>query len=208
MPMAQILWVETESLEDLMNMPTIWAVKSDALRNAHRVNKIGLLPKGADEEARHRLPPSPDLHHLVLGRLAADQSLDMVGPALEGVALLVEVVVALIDPDNATECSAAVVENLLDDFNPNAEPLHPGGDTSAHIMQRPPLRELGAPIEIPLEPTVASDRSAPIAGEDEVAADKARLGCNDAPSLRRQRYCVWHAVLDALARQIPKRVAG
>src|SRR5262249_19602177 len=88
MPMAQILWVETESLEDLMNMPTIRAVKADALRNRHRLNKIGLLPKGADEEARHRLPPSPDLHHLVLGRLAADQPLDVIRPALQRVALL------------------------------------------------------------------------------------------------------------------------
>src|SRR5262249_55725668 len=52
------------------------------------------------------------------------------------------------------------------------------------------------------------DRSAPIAGEDKVAADKAWLRSNDAPSLLRQRYCVWHAVLDALARQIPKQPGG
>src|SRR5262249_55227980 len=132
----------------------------------------------------------------------------MVSRALQGLALLVEVVVALIDPDNDTECPAAVVEDLLDDFGTNAEPLHPGCDTSAHIMQRPRLRELGALIEIALDPTVAPDRSAPIAGEDKVAADKAWLRCNDAPSLLRQRYCVWHAILDALARQIPKQPGG
>src|SRR5262245_31889647 len=146
--------------------------------------------------------------HLLVSRLAGDEALNVVRPALQRVALLIEVVVALIDPDNATECPAAVVEDLLDDFDPNAEPLHPGCDTSAHIMQRPRLRELGALIEIALEPTVSSDRSASIAGEDKVAADKARLRSNDAPSVLRQRYCVWHAVLDALARQIPKQPGG
>src|SRR5262245_52650282 len=70
---------------------------------------------------RRRSSPPPQRDDLVL--VSGDQCIDMVGAALQCIALLDRIVVALVDADYPGSAPAAMVENRFSHLKPHAKPL-------------------------------------------------------------------------------------
>src|SRR5262249_3596394 len=91
--------------------------------------------------------PRPERHHLIVGRLAAHQALDVICPALQSVALLGGVFVTLVDAHDAAKRAALMVETLLDHRQSDAERRHAGCGGAPEIVKNPRLLGLHRRIE-------------------------------------------------------------
>src|SRR5262249_9094602 len=139
------------------------------------------------------------LHHL--DRLAVDNLLDAVRPALQRDRNLVGVVVLLIDANDAAERTRHMIECFLDHRHRNPELLHAAGAGPAQIMETPTARgdpRLGTDPVLHLVPVV--HRPLTVSAEHEVAIGEPRARPDQRPSLPAQRGRVWPPVFAALAR--------
>ena len=85
------------------------------------------------------------------GRFAAHDGVNVVGPALQGVASGLVHRIDLIDADDAAIRAASMVEHLLNRLGPDAEPLHAGGTRSPQIVPDERLRQRHDGVDFPLE---------------------------------------------------------
>src|SRR5262245_26750508 len=152
--------------------------------------------------------PPAHWHHGVALTAAGYELFNEIRPAPQGVTPFADVIVSLVNANDAAKGAATVIECRLDNLDGHAEPLHTGCGGSPDVMQGPRDSRLHCLIEVAFQPAEPTDRAASVIGEDEVTASEPRLCRYDGPRLWRQRHRVSDPVLGALARQPPEHVRG